>query len=74
VQSSARWGGKGALEVGSDYPALQSIGLPAFDQSVVFRVRPDPKPHNFDFLLNGQSPVVQTNPNGPEAANSFEMQ
>ena len=53
-------------------PALTP--LPLADESVVLCVRADPEPHDIRFVLQGECPVVQANPDGPEATNPLQVQ
>ena len=47
--------------------------LPLADESVILRVWADPEPHDIRFVLQGKRPVVQANPDCPEAANPLEV-
>jgi hypothetical protein len=56
----------------SERAAVESLLLA--DYPVVFPVWAGPKPHDIRDVLDGKGLVVQTQADGPEAADSLEVQ
>jgi hypothetical protein len=44
------------------------------EESVIVGMRADPEPEDIPLVFHGERPVVQANPDGPEASDLLEEQ